>query len=131
MSHEKSYTQPVRADEPYGPIYSCNDCGAHGSSIDNVKHYSTCAPTPPAHVEPEGPRPRPLHVIARDIKRHWNPVNYAAVPYLTAMAQLDSITDDYGADNAQSVVMYFLCNAKSFRGEDARRLKKELKTLIA
>ena len=35
---------------------------------------------------------RPIHEIARDIRNDWPKVNYAAVPYLEAMADLDKIT---------------------------------------
>jgi hypothetical protein len=42
---------------------------------------------------------RPLSNIAHDIKRDWKPVNYAAVPYLAAMLQMDKITDAYMYDD--------------------------------
>ena len=70
---------------------------------------------------------RPIHEIAREIVRVWRNVNYGAVPYLKAMHGLGSITDSYGADAGRSVVLYFLNNAKTFRGDDARRLKAELR----
>ncbi len=72
---------------------------------------------------------RPLYTIARDIGRNWTKVNYGAVPYLNAMASLDKITDMYGQDTAKSIVLYFLSNASGFRGEEAKRLKAELKQL--
>lgn len=75
------------------------------------------------------PTVRPLHVIAADIRAHWKKVNFAAVPYLDAMRQLESIDDDYGYDPARSVVNYFLSNARSWRGDDARRIKAELKAM--
>lgn len=73
---------------------------------------------------------RPLSVIAADIRRHWPNVNYAAVPYLEAMADLDAITDNYIADSARSIVLYFLFNARTWRGPDAVRIKAELKALL-
>lgn len=73
--------------------------------------------------------PRPLRVIARDIRINWAKVNYAAKPYLDAMAQLDGIGDNYYADSAKSVVLYFLANAGSWRGEEAKRVKAELKKM--
>ena len=72
---------------------------------------------------------RSLNVIAGDIESCWVKVNYAARPYLDAMHELDSINGNYYQDTAQSVVLYFLSNATTFRGEDARRIKKELKAL--
>ncbi len=74
---------------------------------------------------------RPIHVIAREIINVWSPVgngvNFAAEPYLNAMLTLSDITEDYGLDSAQSILLYGLSNMSSFRGEDARRLKAELK----
>jgi hypothetical protein len=72
---------------------------------------------------------RPLHVIARDIYQAWPKVNYAAKPYLEAMRELSSINDRYGYDDARSIVLYFLSNAASFRGDNAKTLKLELKTI--
>ena len=70
---------------------------------------------------------RPLHEIATEIKKTWPRPYFGAVPYINAMQCLSSVTDRYGMDDAQSIVLYFLCNATSWRGEDARRIKKELK----
>ena len=72
---------------------------------------------------------RPLSVIAREIRADWAKVNYAAKPYLDAMAQLNSIDDNYYADSAKSVVLYFLANATSWRGEKAKAIKAELKKI--
>ena len=80
------------------------------------------------------PISRPVHQIARDIAKAWTrdgkPVNYAAQPYLDAMRSLESIDDNYGFDSGRSVVAYFLANASTFRGPEARELKKELKALL-
>jgi hypothetical protein len=73
---------------------------------------------------------RPLSVIARDIRAHWPKVYFGAVPYLQAMAQLGSINDKYYEDSARSVVNYFLANAGTWRGDDARRIKAELKSMV-
>lgn len=79
---------------------------------------------------------RSLSLIARDIRTHWvkkdgTPnVNYAAEPYLQAMARLKNITDTYYADDAKTIVVYFLSNARGFTGPDAKRIKAELKSLI-
>lgn len=72
---------------------------------------------------------RPLSIIASDIRQHWPNVYFGAVPYLDALSQLDSIDSDYYADSARSVVLYFLSNATTWRGEHARRIKAELKAL--
>jgi hypothetical protein len=73
---------------------------------------------------------RPLHEIAADIRTDWVKINYAAVPYLRAMARLTNITDDYNSDSAKDIVLYFLSNATSWRGETARRIKAELKGMV-
>lgn len=78
---------------------------------------------------------RSISVIARDIRQHWvkkdgTPnVNYAAEPYLQAMFSLQTIDDSYGCDSASSIIAYFLSNARSFAGPDAKRIKAELKAL--
>ena len=74
---------------------------------------------------------RPISSIARDIASEWskakNGINYAAKPYLSAMRSLSGIKDQYGLDDARSIVNYFLCNASGFRGGNAKNLKNELK----
>ena len=71
-----------------------------------------------------------LSQIARKISNDWKNVNYAARPYLSAMYQLNSITDTYGYDSGKSIVLYFLSNATSWRGNVARDIKKHLNLLI-
>lgn len=74
---------------------------------------------------------RPLSVIAHDIYKAWPKVNFAAKPYLEAMISLNKITDTYYADDARTVVLYFLANTSSFCGEQAKALKAELKSMLA
>jgi len=74
---------------------------------------------------------RSIRSIALDIRREWAKVNYAAKPYLDAMLELNSINDKYYNDSAKSIILYFLSNAASFRGERAKALKAELKALGA
>lgn len=74
--------------------------------------------------------PRPIWAIANDIIALWKNPYYGAVPYLSAMRDLGSITESYGEDSGRSIVLYFLANANTFRGEDARRLKAELNALL-
>jgi hypothetical protein len=68
--------------------------------------------------------------IAREISADWANVNYAARPYLDAMARLDSVQDKYGYDDGKSIVLYFLANAGAWRGDTARRIKAQLKAMI-
>jgi len=74
---------------------------------------------------------RSLCVIGREIKRIWGAkVYFGAVPYLDALCTLQDKNDTYGYDTAESIVIYFLGNASTFKGEDAKRLKAELKAAI-
>lgn len=73
---------------------------------------------------------RPVKEIAREIVATWTNVYFGAVPYLQAMLTLNSVNDNYGWDTGRSVINYFLANASTFRGEDARRIKAELKAMV-
>lgn len=73
--------------------------------------------------------PRPLNAIAEEIIRDWKKPYFAAVPYMQAMRTLVTINDAYGADSARGIVLYFLSNAQTWRGEVAKRIKAELKIL--
>jgi len=77
---------------------------------------------------------RPLHQIAREINDDWRVqgkgVSLYARPYLDALLTLESIDDNYYQDSADSVVRYFLANASTYRGEKAKALKAELKSML-
>ena len=73
---------------------------------------------------------RTLGAIARDIRASWKTPYFGAVPYIEAMRALDTLGDNYGLDNARSIVRYFLANAGTWRGADARRIKGELKAML-
>ena len=73
---------------------------------------------------------RPLYTIARDIRKDWTKVNYAAKPYLDAMSSLSSINDAFHYDNGKSIVRYFLSNASTWRGDIAKAIKAELKAML-
>ncbi len=79
-------------------------------------------------------KPRSLNVIANEIYIDWSQaksgVYFGAVPYLKAMADLQSIEENYFLDTGRSVVAYFLANAQTWRGDVARRVKKELKGML-
>jgi len=74
--------------------------------------------------------PRPLYIIAADIYKNWPRAGLTALPYLHAMRHLNTLDDSFGHDGAQSIVLYFLSNAQSWRGPEACRLKTELKDLL-
>lgn len=73
---------------------------------------------------------RKLHEIAKEVRADWKNVNYAAEPYLSALETLGDIKESYGFDSGKSVVRYFLANATGWRGENARRIKAELKRML-
>lgn len=70
---------------------------------------------------------RTISAIARDIRKAWPKVYFGAVPYLQAMASLETIHSRYGMEDGKSIVLYFLSNASTFRGDIAKTLKAELK----
>lgn len=74
--------------------------------------------------------PRPLFQIAADIYHNWPRASIHALPYIHAMRHLNTMKDSYGADSALSIVLYFLVNARSWRGPDAQRIKDELRDLV-
>lgn len=73
---------------------------------------------------------RSIALIAREIRRDWKDVWFAARPYLDAMADLNTLDDMYGADSGEYVVTYFLSNAARWRGETAKRIKAELNNMV-
>lgn len=73
---------------------------------------------------------RSLSTIASEIRKDWTKPYFGAVPYLDAMATLNSISDDYFCDSGRSIVAYFLSNAATWRGDVARRVKAELKGML-
>lgn len=73
---------------------------------------------------------RPIFEIAKEIKGDWKPCYFGAKPYLDAMTTLDKITDNYFYDSGKEIVLRFLSNAGTWRGETARRVKKELNAML-
>lgn len=74
---------------------------------------------------------RTLREIAVEIDADWQRPYKPAIPYLNAMYELSSITDRYYLDSAEDIVLRFLSNAGSWKGETARRIKAELRELLA
>ena len=72
---------------------------------------------------------RPLYEVAQEIRKDWKNIYFGAKPYLDAMSTLESVNDNYGWDSGKCIVLYFLANAGSWRGETARRIKKELNAM--
>lgn len=69
--------------------------------------------------------------IAREIEADWgSKVHYTAAPYLNAMFFLDNVSSAYYHDDAKGIILRFLSNSNTWRGETARRIKAELKAMI-
>ena len=76
---------------------------------------------------------RPLYEIAIEIKRDWKNLNKkfpCAQPYLDAMFSVNKISDNYYLDPASDIICYFLSNATTWKGENARRIKLELNLML-
>ena len=74
---------------------------------------------------------RPIETIANEIRKDWGvKTDFAARPYLKAMYGLNSISDNYLCDSASEIIARFLSNASTYRGETAKRIKKELNAML-
>jgi hypothetical protein len=68
--------------------------------------------------------------IAQAIAKDWENISPYAKDYLEAMKNIHDVNGSYYADSAKSVVLYFLANASSYRGENARAYKALLKAMV-
>ena len=66
-----------------------------------------------------------LAEIQRVVRNDWKNIYFGAVPYLSAMGHI--VDGMYGLDTWESIVIYFLSNATTWRGQVAREVKAELK----
>ena len=75
---------------------------------------------------------RPLSQIAREIESECSTKDWYvyAEAYVTPMKSLESLSDRFYEDSAESIVMYALANLTSWRGESARRIKAELNGML-
>lgn len=74
---------------------------------------------------------RNISDVAYEIRKLWKKPYFGAVPYIETMMSLSDKDSMYICDSATDIVIRFLGNANTWRGEDARRIKKELKDIIA
>lgn len=75
-------------------------------------------------------RHRPLYNIAMQIFDDWPPIPDTARAYLRPMLHLDQITDVYGVDSAEYILGHFVAAAHGWRGETARKVKLEIKSIF-
>lgn len=75
---------------------------------------------------------RTFRAIALEIRSLWPKPYFGAKPYIDAMTKLDTTGPNqrYVFESAGEVVQYFLANASTFRGPDAKRIKAELKSML-
>lgn len=84
-----------------------------------------------------------LHAIAKIIGKDWPKVKeegtpsdfgnigqHPANPYWQAMSAMTHINDKFGLDSGTEIVARFLGNAGSWRGEQAKIIKHELRTRL-
>lgn len=104
-------------------------CEKHGTTSDVMCKYCDAEEVEKA-MSTSAP-PRPLFKIANEIVTDWpmSKMYFGARPYVNAMFSLNKITDKYGAEDAKSIILYFLSNASTWRGPNARRIKAELKKM--
>jgi hypothetical protein len=79
---------------------------------------------------PKMKNPRKISKIAEEIAKDWRNIRWSAEPYLQIMFVIESINDIYGSTNGKNIILRFLCNAATWRGETAKRIKKELKEMV-
>jgi hypothetical protein len=77
------------------------------------------------------PKHRPLNEIAAEIESDWRVINNQAARHaLDSMKLIGSVEAPFGASaNGYEVVGSFLTHAIGWKGEVARRVKKELREM--
>lgn len=77
---------------------------------------------------------RPLYQIANEIVSDYmdrgKSLPDAARAYVEPMQFLTSMDDTFGYDDAETVVIYALSNLTGWRGDTARRVKREMQTAL-
>ena len=73
---------------------------------------------------------RTLSDIAWEIKDLWPRSHVLAEPWLDAMCNVDTLSDTYFSHSGWSIVDCFLSFSNSWKGEDARRIKTELRAML-
>ena len=73
---------------------------------------------------------RPIFEIAAEISSDWKKPYFGAVPYINAMHTLVDLSSRYIAEDAEGILRYFLANSGTWRGETAKRIKAEIKSIL-
>ena len=70
---------------------------------------------------------RNIETISKEIKEDWKTIPIYAKVYLDVMIKLgNDVLNEYD----KSIILGFLANAQYWKGETARRIKKELNGLL-
>lgn len=73
---------------------------------------------------------RPLNEIAEEIHKLWTTAHRTAVTYIEEMKRVKSLGDKRGVLTGRDICLYFLSYAQPWKGEDARRVKAELRAIL-
>lgn len=73
---------------------------------------------------------RALHEIMADVRQDWRNVSPYAEPYVRALGTLNEPNDYYLLERGDELIRRFLANASGWRGERARAIKAELKSML-
>ena len=78
------------------------------------------------NTQKEKQRHKPLSQYAAEILGDWsNPPDHVR-ERLVALKSVDQITGYYGLDPVKTIVLYLLADMRGWRGDTAKRIKKEL-----
>lgn len=66
---------------------------------------------------------------AKALIRKWQKPYFGAVPYISAIMSMSGPEENYGLDSGKSIVIYFLGNATTWRGDEAKEAKQLLKAI--
>lgn len=68
--------------------------------------------------------------VQNAIRREKSKLAYCAMPYAEAILQMSGPNADYWCDSGESIILRFLGNAQTWRGETAREVKAALKRMV-
>ena len=72
---------------------------------------------------------RPLYEIAREIRKDWKTMPEYAFVHFEGFQYATSIDEMFYFDSVKGEVLCFLSGAAQWRGETAKRIKAELKSM--
>ena len=73
---------------------------------------------------------RSLETIANEIQKDWKTMPEYARAHFRAFQFATDMSEMYGLDSVKWEVAYFLGSAQTWKGDTARRIKKELNAML-